>query len=233
MKRYATSFTFSVFLYFTLGTFSVTIGALKQVLEMSVGFLAMPYLERKQWLRFYLLVFIAMTLHTYALVYAFLPLVRLRPWRIFTYVFLAALVVLMMNFEETISSFMDQANELGKTLEDYEVFHGHGMNLFRVAVYAVVPLLSFVFQHWLNREYDVRHSILIHMSLVSLAFMVMGTQGGANMFGRMAHYFEIGIICGLPWILEKVFTPKSNRLISGIAAACFFCFFAYANGAMG
>ena len=128
---------------------------------------------------------------------------------------------------------MEQANELGKTLEEYEVFHEHRMNMFRIGVYAVVPLLSLIFQKRLFSEKSIRYYTFAHMSLVSLAFMVMGTQGGANMFGRMAHYFEIGMICMLPWMLDRVFDKKSYRFVSIIAAACFMGFFSYANGWVG
>ena len=51
----STNFVFSIFLYFTLGTFCFTLAALKQVLAMSVLMLAMPALERKQWLLYYFL----------------------------------------------------------------------------------------------------------------------------------------------------------------------------------
>jgi hypothetical protein len=60
--------------------------------------------------------------------------------------------------------------------------------------------------------------------------MIMGTQGGANMFGRMAHYFEIGSICMLPWILDKVLEKRSYQLVSIMAVIGYFGFFAYANG---
>ena len=67
IKRYSTNFLFGVFLYFTLGTFGVTMAAMKQVLAMAVLFLSFPYYEQKKWIRFYLLVFVAMLIHTYAI----------------------------------------------------------------------------------------------------------------------------------------------------------------------
>ena len=71
--------------------------------------------------------------------------------------------------------------------------------------------------------------ILIHMSIISLAFMAMGTQAGANMFARMATYFELGTICILPKMLRKTFDERSYRLISTVACFCFMGFFVYAN----
>mgnify|MGYP002513342689 CR=1 FL=1 len=137
--------------------------------------------------------------------------------------------VLMMNFESAITAFMEQANDLGKTLADYEVFDDHSINIFRLAVYAVPPVVSFLFQKMILRNSSRVEHILIHMSIISLAFMAMGTQAGANMFARMATYFELGTICILPKMLRKTFDERSYRLISTFACICFMGFFLYAN----
>ena len=68
------------------------------------------------------------------------------------------------------------------------------------------------------------------MAIISFCFMLMGTQSGANMFARMAHYFEIGTVCVLPWLIRKPFARDSSRLVMIIAVVCFFVFFVYAFG---
>ena len=229
-KRYSHNFTFSIFLYFTLGTVSVSLAAMKQVCAMAIVTMAFPYLERKQWLKYYLVVFIAMLVHTYALAYAVLPLFRQRPWKIFTYLFVFVTVIVMMNFEEVITTFMDQAEEVGKTLYEEEIFDDHTVNILRVAVYAMAPLISVFFRKWIFQDSTTGDHIVVHMSIISFAFMVMGTQSGANMFARMAHYFELGTICCLPWMLKQTFEKRSYKLVAGIAVVCFLFFFVYANG---
>lgn len=228
-KRYSSDFTFTIFIFFTLGTFSVSLAAMKQVLAMAIATLAYPYLERKQWERYLLIIFIAMLIHTYALAYAVLPLFVNRPWKAFTYLFILAVAMLMLNFTESISAFMDQAESLGKTLYEEEIFHESTVNTLRVAVYAVTPLLSFVFAKWIFRGSNAMQHVLVHMSIISFAFMIMGTQSGANMFARMAHYFELGTACCLPWMLKQTFDRKSYRLVSIFAVVCFFGYFVYAN----
>jgi len=228
-KRYSHNFTFSVFLYFALGTMNVSLAAIKQVWAMAIVTWAFPCLERKQWGRYYLIVFVAMLMHTYAMAYALLPLFSRRPWKLFTYLFVVGLVVVMMNFEEAILAFMDQAEEAGKKLYSEEVFDDHGVNMLRVAVYAVAPLISFCFQKWIFRNSTTGDHIVVHMSIISFAFMLMGTQSGANMFARMAHYFELGTICCIPWMLKKTFEERSYRLVSVITVGCFLAYFVYAN----
>lgn len=228
-KRYSENFLFSIFLYFTLGTFVFTLAALKQVLAMAMLTLAFPHLEKQQWGRFYLLVFIAMLFHTYAMVFAVLPLFRAKPWSVFTFVFIVALAVVMLNFEAAVTAFMDQASDLGKDLAEYEVFDDATINVFRLAVYAVPPLISLAFRKWVLHKNSASNNTLVYMSIISLAFMILGTQSGANMFGRMGNYFELGTICCLPLMLKKTFETRTYRLITGIACICFIGFFIYAN----
>ena len=228
-KRYSHNFTFSVFLYFALGTMNVSLAAIKQVCAMAIATLAFPYLEKKQWGKYYLIIFIAMLMHTYALAYAVLPLFSKRPWKLFTYLFAMGLVVVMMNFESAISAFMDQAEEAGKKLYAEEIFDDYGVNILRVAVYTVAPLISFAFRKWIFRNSGTGEHIVVHMSIISCAFMIMGTQSGANMFARMAHYFELGTICCLPWMLYKTFDERSYRLMTRITVGCFLIFFVYMN----
>lgn len=228
-KRYSKDFTFNIFLYFTLGTFCLSMAAIKQVLAMSIATLAFPFLERRQWGRFYFAVFVATLFHTYVLSFAVLPFFRQRPWKQATFFVMLVLLVVLVNFRTAIGEFMEQANELGKNLQEFEVFGEHTINLFRLAVYAVPPLISLVFMRWIFSDSTKTENLLVNMSILSLACMSLGTQAGANMFGRMGNYFELGTICCLPWMLKKTFTPRSFQLISAFACICFFGFFIYAN----
>ena len=170
-----------------------------------------------------------MLFHTYALAFVILPLFTVRPWKSFTFFFVAITVIVMLNFEDAITAFMEQANDLGKTLAEFEVFGDATINVFRLGVYAVAPLISFIFQQWVFNDSSEMDHVLVHMSIISFAFMCMGTQAGANMFGRMGNYFELGTICILPLMLERTFEKRSYKLISAFAFVCFMGFFFYAN----
>jgi hypothetical protein len=229
IKRYSSNFVFSIFLYFTLGTFALSMAAMKQIVAMAVLTLAIPYLEKKKWVQYFLLVFVAMLLHTYAMAFAILPLFTGRPWKQFTYVFMITVVIMLMNFQGVVTTFLEQADEAGKTIADYEVFDNVSVNIFRLAVYAVPPLISLIFQKWIFHDSSNMDHVLVHMSIISLACMIMGTESGANMFGRMGNYFELGTICSLPWMLEKTFDKRSHHLISTVAVIAFLGYFSYAN----
>ena len=229
-KRYSKNFLFSIFLYFTLGTFCVSLAAMKQITAMAVLTLGFKYIEQRKWGRYYIVVIAAMLIHTYALTFAILPFFTTKTWKHMTYILIGGTVFVLFNFREVISEFMDEANELGKSLAEYEVFGDHTVNLFRVLVYVVPPLFSFLFQKWLYRDSSRMDHVLSHMAVISLCFMLMGTKSGANMFARMAYYFEIGTIAVLPWLIRKPFEEVSYKYIEKIALICFFAFFIYAYG---
>lgn len=229
VKRYSKEFTFSIFIYFTLGTFCLSMAAIKQIMAMSVITLAIPYLEQNKLGRYFLLVLIAMLLHTYAIAFAVLPLFTRKPWKVFTYVFVVVMVVLLMNFEEIITTFMEQADKLGKSIAEYEIFDDNTINILRIAVYAVPVVISLIFQKWIFVDSSKMNHVLVHMSIISVALMCLGTQSGANMFGRMGNYFELGAVCCLPWMLKQTFNERSYRLVSIVAISCFLGFFVYGN----
>lgn len=229
IQRYAHSFPIGIALYFFLGTYVFAFAAMKQTIAMAILMLALPKLLDKKYLQFYLLTFLAFLFHTYAIAFVVLPLFTVKPWGWRTLLLLFVVFVVVANFESVIGSFLDYANEQGKEIAEYEVFDNNQINTFRVAVYAVVPLLSLIFGRYLGAKKGTpAHNLLIHMSIISCAFMILGTVNGANMFGRMANYFEMGMICSLTWIIDRVFTKSSAKLITVIAMACFFGYFYYA-----
>lgn len=52
----------------------------------------------------------------------------------------------------------------------------------------------------------------------------------ANLYGRMAAYFEIATAIALPWMIQKVFERKSARLVSLVASVLYFGYFLYEFG---
>lgn len=231
IQRYAPEryFTFSIFLFFTVGTAVFSIAAMKQITAMAIFTLGVPYLLEKKWLRYYLIVAVAGFTHTYAFMLAILPLFLGKPWRGLTLGLVGVTIAAMLTFENTIHGFLKLADSYGKHLDVGEVLDPHTMNPLRVAVYSIVPVLSLVYRNELEVHMRREQNLFINMSILSLMFMLMATMAGANMFGRMATYFELGTICVLPWVVDKLFTGKTRWLVYRGTVVCFLGFFLYDN----
>lgn len=231
IKKHSDSedFGFSMFMYVCLGTLMLSMAAQKQILTMAVLTYGIDALFDRRYFKYYVIVFLAGMVHTYAWLFLFLPILGDKPWNIYTYIMLGATMLIMTYFQESIESFVEIADSIGKNIATEEVFDGKQMNMFRVAVYSIVPIIAFVFQNRLFSVMDRKHGIMIQMCTISLMFMLMGTLNGANMFGRSANYFELGMIIVLPWLIKQLFTKQSTRLILSIAILCFIGFYLYDN----
>ena len=59
---------------------------------------------------------------------------------------------------------------------------------------------------------------------------MIGLIQGANLFARMAAYYEIALSISFPWMIRKIFDKKSAQFLTIIATACFFGYFLYEFG---
>ncbi len=220
-------FPLSLLLFLTLGTYVFTMAAVKQSFAMALLCPAIIALRDKRYLKFVILVTVAALIHTYAAVFFILLIFNSKPWRGRFFLLIAAAFVIMLNFESVLSSFLEYADLIGKDIADIEVFDGNGINIIRVAVYSIVPLTSLIFKRRLEAEMGHTQEILINMSICSLAFMLPGLSNGANMFGRIAAYFELGTVCVIPWIINTLFEKRSASLIKWGCSLCFIVFALY------
>ena len=231
IKRYTDidNFAFSMFLYVTLGTLMLSIAAQKQTLAMSVLTLAISSLISHKYFIYFFIVFIAGCIHSYAWLFLFFPLLGKKVWSFRTFLLLLFTVGIMSTFQSTIETFMSVADQAGKNIPLEEVFDGNRMNFFRVAVYSLVPIITLLFRKRLQNQIDRKNIIFIQMSIVCMVFMLLGTMNGANMFGRSANYFELGIICSMPFIIKSLFTINSARIVFIFSIICFCIFYVYDN----
>lgn len=229
-KKYSVNPAFSMLIFFSLGTYIVYVAALKQCFAIFFLLLSIPYAEEKKYVRFYLLVAIAILFHTHAFMFLILPLLFGRPWGGITYLGLLATIFAMSTYDRTLGAFMEYAQSIGALVDEEEVFDGHQINLMRVAVYWIPPILAFVFRKRLFRESSRRENLFVNMSIVCAMILTIGTVQAANLFARMAAYFEIATAISLPWMIKKLFNKRSAQFITICAAVLYFGYFLYEFG---
>jgi hypothetical protein len=222
-------FAFAIFLFFALGTFVFGMAALKQITGMAILTLAVPYLLDKKYLPYTIIVCIAALVHTYAILFLVMIFFRSKPWDAKTLLLIIATVGVIRTFDGTILSLLEYADSIGKSVSADEVFDGNRMSIFRVAVFAVTPMAIFIFRKRLLPYMNRAQELFTNMGIISLMFMLLASQNGANMFGRIATYFELGITCMLPWTLKNLFERRSCKIISMLCMVCFVLFFLYDN----
>lgn len=229
-KRYSVNPAFSILIFFSIGTYVTYIAALKQCMAMFFLLLALPYALDKKYIRFYILVFIAMLFHTHAFMFAIVPLLTGKPWGKITWAGLAFVVFALLTYDVTLGAFMEYAQSLGAFVNENEVFDGHQINFLRVAVYWVPAILALVFRNRLFHDSTRTENLFVNMSIVSAFILTLGLVQGANLYARMAAYFEIATAIALPWIVNKLFTKQSAQFVTVVATLLYFGYFYFEFG---
>lgn len=222
-------FGYAILLFWGYGLGVFGLAAMKQFTAMALLTIAITAAADKKWLKFIVIVIIAGLIHTYAFMFFVLPLFTSKPWNQKTLLIIAVTSIVMATFNTSIASILDYADSLGKSVADFEVFDGVQMNVYRVMVFAIVPVMLLAFRRRLVHQMDRIQCLLANMSIISFMFMCLGTVNGANMFGRLATYFVLGNICLLGWILEQVFDFRSKQMLMILSFVMFIYFIYYDN----
>ena len=229
-KRYSVNPAFSLLIFFSIGTYVMYIAALKQCFAIFFLLLALPYAIDRKYVRFYLLVFVAMLFHTHAFMFAIAPLLFGKPWGKTSIGFLLAAIFAMATYDATLGAFMEYAQSIGALVAEIEVFDNNPINILRVIVYWVPALLALAFRKRLFSNSTRTENLFVNMSMVSAFILMIGLIQAANLFARMAAYFEIATAIALPWMIKKLFTKRSAQFITICAAVLYFGYFLYEFG---
>lgn len=226
-KHYSVNPAFSLLIFFSIGTYIMYVAALKQCLAMFFLLMALPYATEKKYVKFYSLVLVAIFFHTHAFMFAIVPLLTEKPWGKVTWILLGATLFAMATYDATLGVFMEYAQSIGAFVAEDEVFDGHQINILRVLVYWVPALLALFFRNRLFHDSTVSEHLFVNLSIVSAFILTIGLVEGANLYARMAGYFEIGTAVALPWIIKKLFTKQSAQIVTFMAAILYFGYFMF------
>ena len=225
IKKYSEDFKLSIYLFFTAGVYIFTFAAIKQCVAVAICLLAVDKFVSKKWIEFIVLIFIACTFHTYALMYLILPCILYAPWSINTYLMFGACIVCGFSLQQLLNSILNITTMLGENY-DPTVFNGEGVNVFRLAVSWAPILLGFLARREMKKSDNVKNNIMFNFMMLNAEIMFIARFGTANYFARLANYFLIFQIIAIPYIL-KYFTVKSQKLLKIIVVLGYGLYFYY------
>ena len=227
LRHYAHSYPLAVLLYHAIGTYVMYIAAVKQSIAVAAILWAVPFALKGKWVRYYLLVCLAMLFHTHAFMLLILPLLMGKPWGKMTWAFGAAALFAMATYDSTLGAFMRYAQSIGANVAEIEVFDNHSINFLRVVVYGIPPLIALFFRQRLFEDSDRVEDLMVNMTVIGWFILSIGLVEGGNLFARMAAYFEWASAITLPWMIYKLFNRQSRKFIFGCAGALYSVYFLY------
>lgn len=226
-KQYSVSPSVSLLIYFSIGTYIMYVAALKQSFAFGFLLFAVPYLIEKKYGRFYLFVALASLFHVFAVLFAVLPFVIEKPWGKRTWILCAVMVGAMLTYDETLGSILEYADTVDVNMKSEEVFFDQQLSVLRVLVYFAPGFISLVFRKRLFTNAGRKEYTFVMISIFSALILMLGMVKGANLFSRMAGFFDFSSAIILPWMIYKLFNKRSAQFVTIVAVFLYFGYFMY------
>ena len=226
IRKYAENFGFSIFLFISFTVYAFTLAAMKQTMATALAVWAIPLSLNGKRFRAVILILITMFIHPYVVVYFALFFLSKNVWDKRSVI----IIVITLATGFVFTSFVAQAINLISLIGDeYDSswFNGNGVNIIRVLVYWMTPVLSFIFRRQIREQNNQILNVCVNLSLVSACFMLLASFGGAIMLGRLAQYFDILTCVALPMIISCGFNKSMEKTIVLFIVVIGFLFFYY------
>lgn len=232
-RRWSVKFWLTVYIFTAAGMLLFSMAAQKQILAIAIGLCGITCFLTKKRAWFIALVLLGSTFHPYLIFYFGAFFLGDRVWsRKVTLLIIGA--VMSGAFIEYLLQWAQAATALlGEDYTQGGELAGPGMNVLRFAVYSVTPVLTWVYRKQINASRDRALILFSNFTLIGWCFMFIAMFVAANLFARMAAYFDPFMHLTLTTLLIR-YVPRKNRrhVLSGcvIGYLLFLAFELYARG---
>lgn len=220
--RQADSFGFSFFLFMAFGYYFQSFNTVRYYLALAIALYAIPYVLKKQWGRFVLLILLGSTLHKSLLVVIPLYILASLPWKKWQ---LGIAAICCSTFFFMQDFYLKVVVFLYPTYEDTEYLEG-GTSLINIVRCLGVFLLA-IFVWWLGRKKkekaSARNRFYFYCNLGALVMYVCCSF--LPIISRIGYYLTITHIFFLPALLSGVENRKLKRVLTaGVVGAAILYF---------
>jgi transmembrane protein EpsG len=208
LSQYSRMIEISLYVYITIGMFTVSMNGIRQYLAAAIIFTTTKYILNGDWKRFVIIVLFASTIHKTALI--LLPIyfiVRREAWTKATFSFLFFGVIIALGYGQFSSALFSviESTQYGH----YQNFSEGGANILRVAVSGVPLIFAYLGREKL-RELWPKSDYIVNLTLLGFIFMVISTQNW--IFARFNIYFGLFSLILTSWVLH-LFVESNRRFI--------------------
>lgn len=201
-------FELSVFLYM-VSYYITTMNGIRQSLVASIIFLCTPLIINRKFKIYALIIIILSTFHMSALIMIPIYFVCINEsWSRDVWITIIIFLVSMIFYDPVTNLIFEILGD--SKYAGYKDFNEGGANIFRIAVYIVPVIISYLKRKELrNWKYD---NIFVNMTILN--FIIMGFSYYNWIFARFTIYTQLYVIVTLPYIIKNSFENlKERRLL--------------------
>lgn len=213
-------FSLAILLFFVCGTYLDSCGGVRQALAAAIIFSGFKYVKERQLLKYFLIILLACSFHSSAIVMLPLYLILSCPSQLNKVFWLAIITITILIAYSGLFSIAESIT--GKAINLNNTYVSGGVNLFRVAV-AVAPCALIPF---LRKESS--EQLTPYINLVILNAMLMCVTAHSIYLARVGIYTTAFLPLALPPLLYNLQLGKNSiRGIRLTMLACYTFFWIY------
>jgi len=190
---------------------------MRQSIAVCIFLLAYPYMQKKQWLKFYLCFVVAFLFHTSALILCFFPLMRnvkLRPATVLILVLTFLVITFIPGQFKEILSFFVFNERLSRHFNRYSTIAANINGL--ILTLSTVLFLPAILLYWANKRYKEKLMFTeFYFAYFFLAIIVSAYVG----FARFITYLNPFMIIYFATLLNRIYRDKYFHLVKRLAIA--------------
>lgn len=205
--RQADSFPFSFFLFMAFGYYFQSFNTVRYYLALALSLITIPYVLRKEWGKFILLVCLGATMHKSILVVIPLYILASLPWKKWQLVLAAAFCSTFFFLQDF---YLKAVIFLYPTYEDTEYLEG-GTSIVAIARCTAILILSLLYYKKTVKE-SRRNQFYFYCNLGALVMYVCCSF--LPIISRIGYYLTITHIFFLPALIEGIEDKKFKKLIT-------------------
>lgn len=230
-RRYSTNYVISIFLFIASTDYlSWMFNGVRQFTAVTLIFSATKFMIEKKWVRTILIILLASTMHQSAIL--MIPIVLIvqgKAWnkRTVSFLLAALIAVIFVNQFTDILDNMMQETQYANMVSDWTGWGDDGTSGFRVLVYAVPTILSFIGLKYIRYENDPIINFCTNMSIVSTGLYIISMFTSGIFIGRLPIYASLYNYILLPWEIKHMFMKKSAQIMTMFMIVAYLVFYWY------
>lgn len=222
LSKYSRIFELSLYVYITLGMYTVSMNGIRQYLAAAIIFTSTKYILNGDWKKFLIIVLAASTIHRTALI--LLPIyfiVRREAWTKATFSLLLMGVLVAMGYNQFSAALFSVIEDT--KYGDYQSFSEGGANILRVAVNGIPLVIAYLGREKL-RELWPKSDYIVNLTLLGFIFMIISSQNW--IFARFNIYFGLYSLILTSWTIN-LFVNNNRKFIYFGLLIFYFIYFYY------
>ena len=217
-RKYSEDYVFSVFLFITMGYYSGwMMNGLRQFIAACIIFAATPLLIKKRIVPTIIIILLAMTIHTSAMMMIPIALVVwFEPWK-------KGILISFIVFVVALFIFVNTTDMLSEEI----LKNDDGANPIRIVISAIPVVIAFVGRKKIECANNPLINICVNMSVFTMLIYFVATLTNGVGTGRLPIYTGVFNLILIPYLAKNVFDEKISKNIKLFFVLFYTAYFFY------